>query len=125
MTIIETLRQDYAKFPDDQSYHIYAENVYFQDPITRFRGINRYQRMISSIKTWFRSPQLELHHLDRVDNLITTRWTLSWVTPLPWRPQIKITGRSELLLNENDLIISHIDYWDCSPWNVLQQHFHN
>lgn len=122
MTIIEILRQDYAKFPDDQSYDIYAEDVYFQDPMTRFRGIKRYQQTIGFIKTWFKSPHLELHSIDRADNLITTRWTLSWCTPLPWQPRIKITGRSELLLNDSELIISHIDYWDCSRWDVLKQH---
>jgi hypothetical protein len=138
MDIIEILRQDYAKFPIDQSYHIYAADVYFQDPLSRFRGLNRYQQMIKFIQICFKSPQLELHQIDRVDSSITTRWTLSWNTPLPWYPRIKISGRSEMLLDENESlaeplhscgtlrewrIVSHIDYWDCSPLDVLGQHF--
>jgi hypothetical protein len=123
MDIITILRQDYAKFPIDQSYEIYAADVYFQDPLTRFRGLKRYQKTIDFIQKWFKNPHLELAEIDRVDRLITTRWALSWNTPLPWQPRIEITGSSELLLNDLELIISHIDYWDRSPLDVLRQHF--
>jgi Uncharacterized conserved protein (DUF2358) len=123
MDIITILRQDYAKFPLDQHYQIYAEDVYFQDPLTRFRGLDRYRKTIDFIQTWFQEPQLELARIEQIDRLITTNWALRWHTPLPWYPRIEITGRSELLLNSQSLIISHIDYWDCSPLDVLKQHF--
>ena len=123
MDILTILRQDYARFPIDQSYQIYAEDVFFQDPLNRFRGVQRYRQMISFIDKWFEHPNFELYALDRVDRSITTRWALSWNTPLPWKPRIKITGRSELVVNESELIISHIDYWDCSPLDVVKQHF--
>ncbi|AFY95112.1 DUF2358 domain-containing protein [Chamaesiphon minutus] len=123
MDIITTLRQDYAKFPFDQSYEIYAEDVYFKDPLTQFRGLPRYRKTIEFIQKWFEHPHLEMYEIDRVDRLITTRWLLSWNTPLPWHPRIEIPGKSELTLNDADLIISHIDYWDRSPLDVLKQHF--
>ncbi len=123
MDIISILRQDYARFPLDQSYHIYAEDVYFQDPLSRFRGLKRYRQTIGFIEKWFKNPHLESYEIQRVGQLITTRWSLSWNTPLPWQPRIEITGTSELLLNDRELIISHIDYWDCSPFDVLKQHF--
>ena len=47
MDVISILKQDYQKFPTDQNYSIYAENVYFEDPLNKFRGIGRYQKMIS------------------------------------------------------------------------------
>ena len=53
MDIIETLKADYKKFPVDQTYSIYADNVYFQDPMTKFRGLERYKKMIQFIQTWF------------------------------------------------------------------------
>ena len=123
MDIVTILRQDYAKFPLDQNYDIYAEDVYFQDPLSRFRGLPRYRQTIGFIEKWFKNPHLESSSIDRVGQLITTRWSLSWNTPLPWQPRIEITGTSELLLNDRELIISHIDYWDCSPFDVLKQHF--
>jgi Uncharacterized conserved protein (DUF2358) len=123
MNIITILRQDYAKFPIDQNYQIYAEDVYFQDPLTQFRGLQRYKKTIEFIRTWFHNSRLELYEIERIDRSISTRWSLSWNTPLPWHPRIEITGRSELLLNDLELIISHIDYWDLSPFDVLKQHF--
>jgi hypothetical protein len=123
MDIITVLRQDYASFPIDQSYQIYAEDVYFQDPLTRFTGLDRYRRTIAFIQVWFKEPALELWEIGRVDMLITTRWSLSWNTPLLWYPRIEITGRSELVVDDRGLIVSHIDYWDCSPLDVFWQHF--
>jgi len=137
MNIIQILQEDYQRFPRDQTYDIYAKEVYFKDPMTEFRGIRRYQSMIGFMTHWFQNIQMELHHIEQITDLkepprdlpeplrdrIETRWTLSWTTPLPWQPRIAISGRSELILNEQNLIISHIDYWDCSRWDVLQQHF--
>ena len=130
MNIIEILKKDYQRFPRDQTYEIYAKDVYFKDPMTEFRGMKRYQAMIGFMSHWFQNIQMELHNIVQISDLpeplrdrIETRWTLSWTTPLPWQPRITISGRSELMLNEQNLIISHIDYWDCSRWDVLRQHF--
>lgn len=122
MDIIEILKQDYQRFPIDQTYNIYAEDVFFKDPLNEFRGIARYQQMIGFIGTWFLNLKLDLHDIRRDGDTIVTRWTLSWNTPLPWKPRISIPGWSELRLNGDDLIVSHIDYWDCSRIDVLKQH---
>lgn len=121
MDIIEILKQDYQKFPVDQTYSIYAKEVYFQDPVNKFRGIERYKQMIGFMQTWFLDLKLDLHDINRKDNSIKTRWTLSWTTPLPWKPRISISGWSELQLDSVGLICSHIDYWDCSRLDVLKQ----
>jgi hypothetical protein len=123
MNIIEILKEDYQRFPRDQTYEIYAKDVYFKDPMTEFRGIKRYQAMIGFMSHWFQNIQMELHDIKQIGDRLETRWTLSWTTPLPWQPRIAISGRSELMLNEQNLIVSHIDYWDCSRWDVLRQHF--
>jgi hypothetical protein len=121
--IEQALQSDYQHFPKDQSYHLYAEDVYFKDPMTEFCGIERYKQMIQFIDTWFHQPQMKVHGIQRNSNTIRTDWTLSWTTPLPWQPRIHISGWSELTLNEQELIISHIDYWHCSRWDVVKQHF--
>lgn len=121
--LVEILKQDYQRFPQDQTYEIYDRDVFFQDPLTKFKGIDRYRKMIGFINTWFIDPQLDLHEIGQSENTIVTRWTLSWTTPLPWKPRISIPGWSELQVNDRGLIASHIDRWDCSRLNVLQQHF--
>ncbi|MDB9374338.1 DUF2358 domain-containing protein [Nodularia sphaerocarpa] len=123
MDIIEILKEDYQRFPANQTYSIYAEDVYFQDPLTKFRGIKRYQQMIKFIQTWFINPQMDVHDIQHLGDTIKTEWTLSWNTPVPWKPRISISGWSELSLNSASLIISHIDYWHCSPLDVIKQHF--
>lgn len=124
MDIIEILKQDYQRFPLNQTYSIYTENVYFQDPLTKFRGIKRYEQMIKFIQKWFINPHMEVHNIQLLGDKIKTEWTLSWNTPVPWKPRISISGWSELTLDDASLIISHIDYWYCSPLDVIKQHFY-
>ena len=124
MDLLEQLRQDYQRFPRQQSYHLYVEDVYFKDPLNEFRGIQRYRRMIGFITRWFQAIDLHLHAIEYVSpSQIHTRWTLNWVAPLPWQPAMGIPGRSELTLNEEGKICAHVDYWDCSRWAVLKQVF--
>ncbi|BAZ53829.1 hypothetical protein NIES4103_65130 [Nostoc sp. NIES-4103] len=123
MDIIEILKEDYQRFPINQTYSIYAPDVYFQDPLNKFRGVERYKQMINFIQTFFINPKMDLHDIQRLQDKIKTEWTLSWNTPLPWKPRISISGWSELSLNSDNLIFSHIDYWNCSRLDVLKQHF--
>ncbi|MEH2144237.1 DUF2358 domain-containing protein [Nostoc sp.] len=123
MDIIEILKEDYQRFPVNQTYSIYTPDVYFQDPLNKFRGVKRYKQMINFIETLFLNPKMDLHSIQRLGDTIKTEWTLSWNTPLPWKPRISIPGWSELGLNSDGLIISHVDYWNCSRLDVVKQHF--
>ncbi|NEQ48833.1 MAG: DUF2358 domain-containing protein [Leptolyngbya sp. SIO3F4] len=126
LTIIEQVKADYARFPKAQSYDLYAENVYFKDPMNEFRGVDQYRRMIKFIEQWFRDIDLELHNVEQTqDNAFITRWTLHFTAPTPWQPKISIPGWSELQVDGLGLICSHIDYWNCSRWGVLKQVFHS
>ncbi|MEH1889786.1 MAG: DUF2358 domain-containing protein [Nostoc sp.] len=123
MDIVEILKEDYQRFPVNQTYSIYTPDVYFQDPLNKFHGVKRYKQMINFIETLFLNPKMDLHSIQRLGDTIKTEWTLSWNTPLPWKPRISIPGWSELGLNSDGLIISHIDYWNCSRLDVVKQHF--
>jgi hypothetical protein len=123
MNIVEIIKNDYQSFPENQTYSIYADDVYFQDPFNKFRGVKRYQQMISFLGTFFKDINLILHNISRQENTIKTEWTLEMTSPLPWKPRLSIPGWSELKLNHKELIISHIDYWDISPFQVFQQNF--
>jgi Uncharacterized conserved protein (DUF2358) len=121
--IVEALKADYARFPANQTYSLYAENVWFKDPLTSFRGVERYRSMIGFMGRWFKAIDMELHNIQQRDQRIDTTWTLRWIAPVPWQSKISISGRSELTLNEAGLIQSHVDYWDCSRLDVLKQLF--
>ena len=123
MDVVEILKADYQRFPENQTYNIYTEDVYFKDPLNEFRGIERYKKMIGFLGTFFGNINLEMHDIVREGELIKTEWTLNMTSPLPWKPQISIPGWTELKLNSAELIVSHIDRWHISPWSVLQQNF--
>ena len=120
--IMQRLQEDYARFPKGQSYDIYADDVYFKDPMNSFKGVTRYQKMIGFIERWFQEPQLDLQSIEQTeDNVIKTHWILHFTAPMPWRPRISIPGWSEMALNSRNKIVSHIDYWKCSRTNVFVQ----
>ncbi len=121
--IIESLKADYGRFPYDQTYTLYAETVFFKDPWISFRGVRLYRIMIGFIERAFLDTKMDLHEIQQTGNRIDTRWTLSWISPAPWKPKMIISGRSELTLDPEGLIQSHVDYWDCSRLDVLRQLF--
>jgi Uncharacterized conserved protein (DUF2358) len=123
INIVESLKADYEKFPSDQTYSLYAKNVFFKDPWISFRGVKLYRIMIQFIERTFTDAAMDLHQIQQIGPQIDTRWTLSWIAPAPWKPKMIISGRSELILNSEGLIQSHIDYWDCSRLDVLRQLF--
>ncbi|MEO1671894.1 MAG: DUF2358 domain-containing protein [Cyanobacteria bacterium J06631_2] len=121
--LAEILREDYERFPENQTYDIYAEDVYFKDPLNEFRGVKKYRDMIGFLQDFFSNVEMEVHSLEQSDELIKTEWTLNMTPPLPWQPRLSIPGRSELTVNQASLISSHVDYWHISPWSVLRQNF--
>jgi hypothetical protein len=123
MNIVEILKRDYQHFPLNQTYTIYDRDVYFKDPLSEFRGLDTFQKNIATIARWFSNIQMELHDIQSQEELILTEWTLYMTSPLPWRPLLVISGRSELRVNEVGLIYSHIDYWNCSIFQVILQNF--
>ena len=123
MDVIDILKKDYKNFPKCQSFEIYADDVCFSDPLNSFKGVGRYQKMINFMDSFFSDMNLELHAIEQEGQLISTEWTLTMASPLPWKPVIKISGSSELELNNDFLITFHRDYWKISPWQVLVQNF--
>ncbi|MEO1634822.1 MAG: DUF2358 domain-containing protein [Cyanobacteria bacterium J06631_9] len=128
--IIERLKEDYARFPKEQSYELYAKDVQFKDPLNSFSGVEKYKKMIAFLSQFFRDIDMELHSIEQIEQIeqtgvtsILTRWMLNMTAPAPWAPRLSISGRSELGLDSQQLINSHIDYWNCSRLDVLKQVF--
>lgn len=123
INVLQQLQADYQHFPHQQTFEMYAEDVYFKDPLSQFRGRAIFQAMIKFMDIFFLNCRMDLHNIQQTGNQIRTDWTLSWNTPLPWKPRIAVPGWSELTVNEQGLIASQIDYWHCSRLDVLKQHF--
>ena len=124
--VIEQLKADYERFPKNQTYGLYADNVTFKDPLNSFSGVKKYREMIGFLSRFFRDIEMELHSIEKAQpDLVATEWTLNMTPPVPWASQLSIPGRSELKLNAQQLIESHVDYWHCSRLAVLKQVFSN
>ena len=121
--LTEILEEDYQRFPDNQTFEIYAEDVYFKDPLNEFRGVKKYKAMIKFLGSFFNDIEMEVHNVTTKGTTIKTEWTLNMTSPLPWKPRISIPGWSDLEVNQDNLIVSHVDRWHISPWNVLRQNF--
>ncbi len=122
--IVERLKEDYAHFPEDQTYSLYTEDIKFKDPLNSFSGVGRYRLMIGFIGRFFNNVQMDLHEIQQPSpSLITMKWTLHMSPPVPWSARLSIPGHTELGLNTEGLINSHIDYWNCSRLAVLMQVF--
>ena len=52
MDLVAQLKQDYARFPKDQTYALYADDVHFKDPMNEFDGVAKYRSMIGFLG-WF------------------------------------------------------------------------
>ena len=121
--LVAILREDYQRFPENQTFEIYADDVYCKDPLNEFRGVKKYRAMIGFLGSFFQNVEMEVHNVTKEKEIIKTEWTLNMTSPLPWKPRLSIPGWSELGISEDNLIGSHIDYWHISRWNVLRQNF--
>ena len=121
--LVEILKEDYQRFPENQTFEIYAEDVYFKDPLNEFRGVKKYRGMIGFLGSFFKDIEMEVHNVTQTGTIIKTEWTLNMTSPLPWKPRLSIPGGTDLEVSEDNLIVSHVDRWHISPWNVLRQNF--
>ena len=121
--LIPILKADYQRFPENQTFAIYAEDVYFKDPLNEFRGVKKYRAMIGFLSKFFSNIEMEVHNVTQTGTIIKTEWTLNMTSPLPWKPRLAIPGWSDLEVGKDNTIVSHIDRWHISPWNVLRQNF--
>ena len=101
--LAQELKSDLTQMFDlayEPKWSLYAEDVLFQDPLTRFRGMPKYQDNIQMLKDspLFTGGKMDLHEVTVVDDTrVDTRWTLSMTfKPFPWQPRLLFTGNLSL-----------------------------
>ena len=75
---------------------VYAADVKFEDPITKYDSINGYLANIQMLRYVF-SPEFILHKISPVsETTLETRWTMNMkFRILPWQPDLTFTGTSQ------------------------------
>ncbi|BAB72910.1 DUF2358 domain-containing protein [Anabaena sp. FACHB-709] len=125
--VIKTLQQDLPTlFEQDISYDIYTKDIYFQDPVNKFKGKFNYRIIFWTLRfharLFFPEIYFDLHEVLQLDkDTILAKWTVRGTLRVPWRSQMLFNGYSTYKLRQNNLIYQHIDTWDRKPGEILRQ----
>ncbi|MBD2543043.1 DUF2358 domain-containing protein [Planktothricoides sp. FACHB-1370] len=128
---IATLQQELPTlFERDLSYDIYAEDIFFKDPVNTFKGKFNYRIIFWTLRfhgrLFFTELYFDLHNVQQTKpesepEIILANWTVRGILRLPWKPTLLFNGYSTYKLNHAGLIYEHIDTWDRSPIDILKQ----
>jgi hypothetical protein len=125
--IITILKQDLPTlFEKDISYEIYAEDIYFRDPVNTFKGKFNYRIIFWTLRfharLFFTQIFFDLHEVHQsAEDTILAKWTVRGVLRVPWQANLIFNGDSTYKLNPDLLIFEHIDRWDRKPGEILRQ----
>jgi len=127
--VIETLKQDLPTlFEQNISYDIYTQDIYFQDPVNKFKGKVNYRIIFWTLRfhaqLFFTKIFFDLHEVHQsAEDTILAKWTVRGVLRVPWKARVFFNGYSTYKLNKDCLIYEHIDTWDRKPGEILRQFF--
>jgi hypothetical protein len=127
--VIEILKYDLPTlFQKDISYDIYMQDIFFQDPVNKFKGKLSYRIIFWTLRfhaqLFFTKIFFDLHEVLQPDkDTVLAKWTVRGILRVPWKAKIYFNGYSTYKLNQNALIYEHIDTWDRKPGEILQQFF--
>ena len=125
--VIETLQKDLPTlFEKDISYEIYTQDIYFQDPVNRFKGKFNYRIIFWTLRfharLFFTAIYFDLHDVKQTDEqIVTATWTVRGTLRLPWKAPLFFNGDSTYKLTKDGLIYNHLDTWDRKPSEILKQ----
>lgn len=125
--VIQTLKEDLPTlFEKDISYNIYTQDIYFQDPVNKFKGKINYHIIFWTLRfhaqLFFTKIFFDLHEVYQLDeDKIIAKWTVRGILRVPWKAKIFFNGYSIYKLNKDCLIYEHIDTWDRKPSEILRQ----
>jgi hypothetical protein len=125
--VITILEKDLPTlFEKDISYNIYTKDIYFQDPVNKFKGKFNYRIIFWTLrfhgKLFFTELYFDLHDVKQTaEDIILANWTVRGKLRLPWKANIFFNGYSTYKLTKEGLIYEHIDTWDRQPSEILKQ----
>lgn len=125
--VIKTLQEDLPTlFEKDISYDIYTQDIYFQDPVNKFKWKFNYRIIFWTLRfharLFFTQIDFDLHEVSQpAKDTILAKWTVRGVLRVPWKASLFFNGYSTYKLNQDTLIYEHIDTWDRQPGEILKQ----
>ncbi|MBD2692614.1 DUF2358 domain-containing protein [Anabaena catenula] len=127
--IIAILKQDLPTLLEsDISYDIYTQDIFFRDPVNKFKGKFNYRIIFWTLRfhaqLFFTEIDFDLDDVSQsAEDAILAKWTVRGVLRVPWKARLFFNGYSTYKLNDEGLIYEHIDTWDREPGEILKQFF--
>ncbi|MBD2384338.1 DUF2358 domain-containing protein [Cylindrospermum sp. FACHB-282] len=125
--VINILKQDLPTlFEQDISYDIYSKDIFFQDPVNKFKYKFNYRIIFWTLRfharLFFTQIYFDVHEVSQSgEDRILAKWTVRGVLRVPWKARLFFNGYSTYKLNADCLIYEHIDTWDRNPGEILGQ----
>lgn len=88
-----------------------SEDIYFRDPFNEIRGVDNFIAVFRHMYATTSAPRFTVTRSDIVGSTAYLHWRFEF--GLGGR-QLNIDGVSELRLNDDGRVCSHIDHWDAA-----------
>ena len=85
------------------------ENIYFEDPFNKVYGIENFKRIFSNTLKKLDNLEFKVLNIISKNNIYIIKWEMIFFA---FNKNNSIYGLSEVIVNKNKKIVSHIDYWD-------------
>ena len=95
-----------------------SEDIRFKDPFNDITGISALQKLLHKTLDDVANPNFTVTHIIEADGINIIRWHFKG--HLDKLGLWEVTGLSEVVLNEEGRISSHIDYWDASEYFYMK-----
>ena len=85
------------------------ENIYFEDPFNKVYGIKNFKRIFSNTMKKLDNVEFKVLNIISKNNVYIIKWEMIFFA---FNKNNSIIGLSEVTINTNKKIVSHIDHWD-------------
>ena len=85
------------------------ENIYFEDPFNKVYGIKNFKKIFSNTLKKLDNVEFKVLTIISKNNIYILKWEMIFFA---FNKKNCIFGLSEVTVNKNKKIVSHVDYWD-------------
>ena len=85
------------------------ENIYFADPFNKVYGIENFKRIFFNTLNKLDNVEFKVLDIISKNNIYIIKWEMIYFA---FSKSNSIFGLSEVTINRNRKVASHIDYWD-------------
>ena len=93
------------------------KNVYFEDPFNKVYGYKKFIEIFKKSLSKLNDINFKILKVTSDKDFFLVKWEMNYFA---FNKQNKIIGISEIIINKEQKIISHIDYWDSFSYFYLK-----